>query len=114
MMGAPMLMHPPHEFRIDRLVDAISEIVSQGDLDPRHHLQPGEDRVGRHRPAGDEVVAMLPITISEDRIGRGRAPEAEIIQRLMPRFDVLNIFKNNHEPSLPNPRPASQICGGLI
>ena len=114
MMVAPLLMHPPHILRINRLVDAISKIVPRRELDPRHHLQPGEDRLGRHCPAGDEIVAMLPITSAEDGIRRGRAPKAEIVQRLKPCFDVLNIFKTYHEPSLPNPRPASQICGGII
>ncbi len=93
------------------LIDALCQPELLGKGKARHHLQPFQDRRLRHLAAGDQPIAMRPVSVSKHLIGRSGGSKRDVIHRLQPVPHILNVFKSNYEDILPNPPPFQQICG---
>ena len=98
---------------VHRLGDAIVQIQPLGQFRPRHGLEALKDKVRRYSAAGNALIAVLAVPCGEDAVGLDRPPERGIVERAKPFFYIINVFKNHHATSVPEPDSPTQIWEAL-
>lgn len=69
--------------------------------DPRLCFQAVEHCLLIHDPARDLVVAMLAVAQGKNTPVRDLFPKLNVAQWSKPRPHIFNVFKNNHDTSVP-------------
>lgn len=92
-----------------RFIYAVFQTERCAQLHDGQVLKPAENEIGGHLSARNQPVAVIAVLQSQV-IGRNCVPKPNVLQRLKPLFNILNIFKNYHGKSVPDRGFAMQIC----
>ncbi len=102
-------MYAPQILGVRWLKGAVAQIKAQLQFQPRHTFEAGQHQIRADFAFGNDTIVMRPVRARKHLPRCYGSPEPLVIVGGQPFFDVLNVFKNAHEDSLPNTTPDQQI-----
>lgn len=85
------------------------EIKAHLKLHTDHFFEARQHQARVNFACRQDLLVMRPLIAPEHVPRCYSIPKLLLAERLEPLLDILNVFKNNHEDSVPNQTPSQQI-----